>query len=515
MLVHKGFSLISSVSGDTFVTGQTFNNSTYQLTTTLNDASNLVSDLSILSTDMVVTGGTYDINTGIVTFTNNSGGTFNVSGFTSGMTDSFTTTATTSGTEIQFNSNLYGSNFYNVDLTPIISAKTDVTLFNSHTADTSNPHQTAFSALTTTAHTHTLSEITDFNSYSGSVDTILNSKVEGGFNVGDGEGIFRDKTGTTLNFRTIKSTGSTVEVSTVGDIINLEVTQIPDTNTFVTGFTYDGVNSHTINLNNGSAYTTTITTLSASSITATTFYGDGSNLTGLVTTDNYVSGGTYNTGTTSIDFVGTNTATTFSVNVVDLIDDTNTFVTGGTFTSGGTLELEKNNGINVLPIDFTSTKRLVINSDQSLAISAGRAYLSNTGVSLLSFDNSPPSVDDEASFNFNVPSDYVSGGTFYLQITSLGSTPPNNEIQFEMDITSINVGGDLSTTTDSALQNVTSASTTNWELVESPPYTPSSATFTQNKNVSVKINRDVSDVADTYNDTAYVWGLVFEYVGIR
>jgi hypothetical protein len=59
--------------------------------------------------------------------------------------------------------------------------------------------------------------------------------------------------------------------------------------------------------------------LSANTITANTYYGDGSNLTGISgITDNYVSGGTYNSGATTLDFVGTNAATTFSVDVAGL-----------------------------------------------------------------------------------------------------------------------------------------------------------------------------------------------------
>ena len=73
-------------------------------------------------TDLTVTGGTYDINTGIVTFVNNTGSTFEVSGFASGMTDSYTTTATTSGNIINFNNNIQGSNLYSVDLTPMLSS---------------------------------------------------------------------------------------------------------------------------------------------------------------------------------------------------------------------------------------------------------------------------------------------------------------------------------------------------------------------------------------------------------
>jgi hypothetical protein len=61
-----------------------------------------------------------------------------------------------------------------------LDGKTDLTLFNSHTGDTSNPHQTSFSSLTSTAHTHTISEVvnlqteldgktdnTDFTSHTG------------------------------------------------------------------------------------------------------------------------------------------------------------------------------------------------------------------------------------------------------------------------------------------------------------------------------------------------------------
>ena len=59
--------------------------------------------MSILASDVKVTGGTYDINTGIVTFTNNSGGTFNVTGFTSGMTDTFVTGGTLNGGTLTLN----------------------------------------------------------------------------------------------------------------------------------------------------------------------------------------------------------------------------------------------------------------------------------------------------------------------------------------------------------------------------------------------------------------------------
>ena len=265
-------SLVSSVSGNTFINGQTFSNSTYILSTTRNDGTTFNTDLSVLATDVYVVSGVYNPATGIVTYTNSSGGTFQVSGFTTGMTDSYTTAANLNGETIEFDNNIQGSNLYNVSLSPILSGKTDLTLFNSHTGDTNNPHQTSFSNLTatahthtisdvinlqteldsktnniefishtgdttihytkssinlsdlgSTAHTHTLSEITDFNTYSGSVQTQLDTKIEDGINSGGANEVFSGKSGTDLYFRTI-SGGSNTTVTTVGDIIKIDAT---------------------------------------------------------------------------------------------------------------------------------------------------------------------------------------------------------------------------------------------------------------------------------------------------
>jgi hypothetical protein len=83
------------VTADTFVTGFTFNTSTYDLTIKQNNGkSDLTQSLSILASDLTVTGGTYDSNTGVATFTNNTGGTFQVSGFLTGFTDTLVTAFT-------------------------------------------------------------------------------------------------------------------------------------------------------------------------------------------------------------------------------------------------------------------------------------------------------------------------------------------------------------------------------------------------------------------------------------
>lgn len=64
-----------------FITGTTFNTVSYDLTLHRNDGTNFTESLAILASDMTITGGTYNPLTGIATFGNNSGGTFEVTGF--------------------------------------------------------------------------------------------------------------------------------------------------------------------------------------------------------------------------------------------------------------------------------------------------------------------------------------------------------------------------------------------------------------------------------------------------
>jgi hypothetical protein len=71
------------------VTGFTFNNGNYNLTIFNSDNTSFTQNLGILSSDMTITGGTYNPANGVGTFTNNSGGTFNVTGFLTGYTDTY------------------------------------------------------------------------------------------------------------------------------------------------------------------------------------------------------------------------------------------------------------------------------------------------------------------------------------------------------------------------------------------------------------------------------------------
>ena len=237
--------LSSIISTDTYVTGFTFNPTTYDLTIKQNEGQpDLVSNLAVLASDVYVVSGVYDPATGIVTYTNSSGGTFQVSGFTTGMTDSYTTDAYLNGTEIRFDNNIQGANFYNVDLLPLLSGKTDNTTFNTYTANT---------------------------------QTILDSKIDSANNVGSANEFFKDKSGTTLNFRTL-SGGSNTTISTIGDVVKVDVTIPADTNTFVTGGTYSNV-TDTITLTRNDGGIIDITGVTNTFVTGTTFTSNEATLT--------------------------------------------------------------------------------------------------------------------------------------------------------------------------------------------------------------------------------------------
>ena len=113
---------------NTFVTGMTFNTGTYDLTLYTKDGTPITQSLSILSSDMTVTGGSYNSITGVVTFVNNSGGTFNVSGFTTGYTDTYVT----GGTYNSNNGTLTLTRSNGVSISPITGFSTTTKLIHTH-----------------------------------------------------------------------------------------------------------------------------------------------------------------------------------------------------------------------------------------------------------------------------------------------------------------------------------------------------------------------------------------------
>ena len=101
---HNNDNLSFIMDTEIHTTGITFNNSSYILNIKDNLGTSYTADLSILASDMTITGGTYNISNGSATFTNNTGGTFTVTGFLTGMTDTYITGGTySSGTTVLTN----------------------------------------------------------------------------------------------------------------------------------------------------------------------------------------------------------------------------------------------------------------------------------------------------------------------------------------------------------------------------------------------------------------------------
>ncbi|MFY7886308.1 MAG: hypothetical protein ACOVOV_15835, partial [Dolichospermum sp.] len=98
-----------------------------------------------------------------------------------------------------------------------------------------------------------------------------------------------------------------------------------------------------------------------SAFSATTFYGDGSNLTGISKQDTFVTGGTYNSNSGIATFTN-NTGGTFSVNGF-YTGSTDIYITGVTF-SDNLLSLYRNDGV-ILGASINSFTSLTVNGSVS------------------------------------------------------------------------------------------------------------------------------------------------------
>ena len=134
--------------------------------------------------------------------------------------------------------------------------------------------------------------------------------------------------------------------------IKIDVNIPAGMNTYVTGFTYNDNNTFTIFDNDGGSFPATINQvsgltvngiLSATTISGGTFYGDGSNLTGISTDDNYVTGGTFSTNILTLN------RQNGSVTITGFTSDSNTFVTGTTFSSNEAT-LTRNDGVEIFKL---------------------------------------------------------------------------------------------------------------------------------------------------------------------
>ena len=447
-------SIVGSVSADTYVVSGNADSATSQLSFTYNTGGTftVANSAALFSdNDINVTGGTYNPSTGCVTFATNSGTTFDVCGFVTGITDSYTTGSTLVGESIQFDNNILGSNYYNVNLTPALSGKTNLSLFNSHTANTVNPHQTSFGNLVSTAHTHSISEVINlqselddkldvsaFNSYSGDVSNQLSAKIENGINLGSANEIFSGKSGTDFYFRTI-SGGTNATITTVGDIVNIDVetdiTRVQGGTNITTGGT---VNSPIVSLDSDIS----LNSVSATTLSGGTIYSgstdlsdiflttaDGNDITRVQPGTNITTGGTANNPIINVDDspVFNSLITSGQTTINSNFTVTGNTLISGTTTIGNDLEPNVDNIVDLGAPSLRWREIYTTNLDATNAVTANSLYAG--------FEIESPSISGTS----------VSATTFYSGSTDLSdiflTTADGNDITRVQPGNNINTGG--------------------------------------------------------------------------
>jgi hypothetical protein len=330
---------------DTFVTGFTFNPANYQLDLAQSNNSNFNVDLSILASDVTITGGTYDSNNGTATFTDNTGSSFNVTGFLTGFTDIYTTGATYDNNTqlITFDRNDNGT--YTVDLSSLnvndtFSTGGTVTQFASNNNNEQVVNITGNSGFTPyniTGITDTFITGVTFDSLNYQLDIQNNNSTN--FNVD--LSILADDifvTGGTYN----NSNGTATFTNNNGGTFDVSGFVTGFTDVFTTGATYDvSTGIATFTRNDGNTYTAsgfyTGYTLTSTEITNTLGYTPIS-----ADTNTFVTGFTFDPLTYQLD-LEQNDNSNFNIDLSVLADDV--FVTGGTYNnSTGTATFTNNSG---------------------------------------------------------------------------------------------------------------------------------------------------------------------------
>jgi hypothetical protein len=204
-------------------------------------------------------------------------------------------------------------------------------------------------------------------------------------------------TGGTINSNNIL----TLDRNDTLSAITIDLNQlIDDTNTFITGVTFSN-NVLTLTDNSGNSFNTLIDDFSGltvnGNISGTTYYGDGSQLTGI--NNFYVTGGTINPNNIlSLDRNDTLSAITIDLN--QLIDDTNTFITGTSFNNNN-LALTDNNG-NVYNTSIDNFSGLTVNGP----ISATTYYGDGSNLSgIKTLENANQTIPAATNRTVTLPAD--------------------------------------------------------------------------------------------------------------
>jgi hypothetical protein len=401
-------------------------------------------------TDVYVTGGTY--SNGTTTFTNNTGGTFNVVGYYTGETSYVN--SLTAGTGLSGDTTTGNITLINTapDQIVTISGGTDLSIVGTY------PNfGVEFTGSTSSFFTGgTVSGATNFTN-GLSADTFSATTISGGTLYGDGSNLtgipdiyitdlafnlsnynltvtrndlWSDMVNLSILASDLTVTGGTYDSGTgtgtftnnTGGTFTVTGFLVGYTDTKVTGFTYDNINTFTIYDNSGTTFNASITTLSATTISGGTFYGDGSNLTGVGGAGAEVTGFTYDNlnNLTILDSTGG----TFSVNV-----DVMSALTVTNGLSGGTISITNSPSVSVSPTYILSRNSLTgeIEFTAYSAITRTIDPFNNVGsASTVTWDVSGTSANYEVTLTANTTLNIINVrngdyGTIILKQDGVGS----------------------------------------------------------------------------------------------
>ena len=379
---------------DTYLNNLIFNNSNYQLTVTRNDGFSDTVSLSILSSDLTITGGTYNSGTGVATFTNNTGGTFDVSGFLVGYTDHYVTGFTYDDINTFTIYDNSGSTF-----SATISVLSGITYYG----DGSNLTGISTQDTKVTGFTYDNSNnLTIFDSTGGTFSVTIN-----------------EFTGLTINGII---SASTISGGTIfGDGSNL--TGISTQDTRVTGFTYDDSNNLTIFDSTGGTFSVNVDVMSALTVT-NGLSGDTLTITStpsVSVTPTYILSRNESTGEIEFTEYSAVTRTIDSFNDIGNVSTINWDISGtsanyeATLTANTTLNITNvrsgDYGTIILNQDFIGSRTLTFGTING-ASGTNRHKVSNGGGGNV-FLTSNPNAIDLLTFAYNGTNLYWTIGNDY------------------------------------------------------------------------------------------------------
>ena len=444
-----------TVNGDLSVTGDTTVNGLTATTISATTYQNLP-----VTTDTFVTGFTYSPNT--FTISDNSGSTFDatidiVSGLTVNGDLSVTGDTNVSGLSA---TTISATTYQNLPIDP----------------------DTYVTGFTYSPNTFTISDNSG-STFDATIDIVSGLTVNGNLSV-TGDTNVNGLTATTISATTYQ---------------NLPVTF----DRFVTGFTYSP-NTFTIFDNSGSTFNATIDIVSGLtvngdlSVTGTTssslfsgitfsggtYYGDGSNLSGI--TDYFTTGATFDP-ITKIGTFTRNDGNTYTLNLSSLTTVDN-YVTGFTYTPN-TFTITDNSGSTFnATIDIVTG--LTVNGNLLVTGNTNVSGLSATTISATTYQNLPVTFDRFVTGFTYTPNTFTisdnSGSTFNATINTMSGLTVNGNLNVTGDT---NVNG-LSATTISATtyQNLP---VTFDRFVTGFTYSPNTFTITDNSGFTFDATIDI------------------------